>query len=304
MTDYPRDMLGYAGHPPQANWPSSARLAVQIVLNFEEGAENNILHGDSGSETFLSEIINAESFSQRHMSMESLYEYGSRAGFWRLHDLFNDMSIPITVFGVGMAMERNAPAVEAMLRANWDIASHAYRWISHQEMPLDEERQQISLAFETHQRVTGSPPLGWYTGRDSPDTRKLLLEQGGLLYDSDSYADDLPFWHTDGERPHLIIPYTLDTNDMRFATPQGFNSGQQFFTYLKDAFDELYEEGARAPKMLNIGLHCRIAGRPGRTRALRRFLEYMLEHQDVWICRRIDIAQHWHAHHSPSGDGD
>ena len=304
MTDYPRDMLGYAGHPPQANWPSSARLAVQIVLNFEEGAENNILHGDSGSETFLSEIINAESFSQRHMSMESLYEYGSRAGFWRLHDLFNDMSIPITVFGVGMAMERNAPAVEAMLRANWDIASHAYRWISHQEMPLDEERQQISLAFETHQRVTGSPPLGWYTGRDSPNTRKLLLEQGGLLYDSDSYADDLPFWHTDGERPHLIIPYTLDTNDMRFATPQGFNSGQQFFTYLKDAFDELYEEGARAPKMLNIGLHCRIAGRPGRTRALRQFLEYMLKHQDIWICRRIDIAQHWHAHHSPSEDGD
>ena len=304
MTDYPRDMLGYAGHPPQANWPSNARLAVQIVLNFEEGAENNILHGDSGSETFLSEIINAESFSQRHMSMESLYEYGSRAGFWRLHDLFNEMSIPITVFGVGMAMERNATAVEAMLRANWDIASHAYRWISYQEMPLDEERQQISLAFETHQRVTGSPPLGWYTGRDSPNTRKLLLEQGGLLYDSDSYADDLPFWHTGGERPHLIIPYTLDTNDMRFATPQGFNSGQQFFTYLKDAFDQLYEEGARAPKMLNIGLHCRIAGRPGRTRALRRFLEYMLEHQDVWICRRIDIAQHWHAYHSPSGDGN
>ena len=304
MTEYPRDMLGYAGQPPQANWPRSARLAVQIVLNFEEGAENNILHGDSGSETFLSEIINAESFSQRHMSMESLYEYGSRAGFLRLHDLFNDMSIPITVFGVGMAMERNAPAVEAMLRANWDIASHAYRWISHQEMPLDEERQQISLAFETHQRVTGSPPLGWYTGRDSPNTRKLLLEQGGLLYDSDSYADDLPFWHTDGERPHLIIPYTLDTNDMRFATPQGFNSGQQFFTYLKDAFDQLYEEGARAPKMLNIGLHCRIAGRPGRTRALRRFLEYMLKHQDIWVCRRIDIAQHWHAHHSPSGDGD
>ena len=304
MTDYPRDMWGYAGPPPQANWPSSARLAVQIVLNFEEGAENNILHGDSGSETFLSEIINAESFSQRHMSMESLYEYGSRAGFWRLHDLFNDMSIPITVFGVGMAMERNAPAVEAMLRANWDIASHAYRWISHQEMPLDEERRQISLAFETHQRITGSPPLGWYTGRDSPNTRKLLLEQGGLLYDSDSYADDLPFWHTGGERPHLIIPYTLDTNDMRFATPQGFNSGQQFFTYLKDAFDQLYQEGARAPKMLNIGLHCRIAGRPGRTRALRRFLEYMLEHQDVWICRRIDIARHWHAYHSPSGDGD
>ncbi len=297
MSDYPRDMVGYAEHPPKPNWPDNSRLAVQIVLNYEEGAENNILHGDSGSETFLSEIINAESFSQRHMSMESLYEYGSRAGFWRLHRLFNDLSVPITVFGVGMAMERNAPAVEAMLLANWDIASHAYRWISHQTMPIEEEREQIALAFETHKRVTGDLPLGWYTGRDSPNTRKLLLEQGGLLYDSDSYADDLPFWHGEASRPHLIIPYTLDTNDMRFATPQGFNSGQQFFDYLKDAFDQLYDEGAYAPKMLNIGLHCRIAGRPGRTRALRRFLEYVLEHRDVWLCRRVDIARHWHANH-------
>ena len=299
MTEYPRDMLGYAGNPPLPHWPNQARLAVQIVLNYEEGAENNILHGDAGSETFLSEIINAESFPQRHMSMESLYEYGSRAGFWRLHRLFNDLSVPITVFGVGMAMERNAAAVEAMLLANWDIASHAYRWISHQNMPIEEEREQIALAFETHKRVTGDPPLGWYTGRDSPNTRKLLLEQGGLLYDSDSYADDLPFWHGDASRSHLIIPYTLDTNDMRFATPQGFNSGQQFFDYLKDAFDQLYDEGAYAPKMLNIGLHCRIAGRPGRTRALRRFLEHVLEHRDVWLCRRVDIARHWYANHAP-----
>ena len=298
MSDYPRDMVGYAEHPPKPNWPNNSRLAVQIVLNYEDGAEYNILHGDSGSETFLSEIINAESFPQRHMSMESLYEYGSRAGFWRLHRLFNDLSVPITVFGVGMAMERNAPAVEAMLLANWDIASHAYRWISHQTMPIEEEREQIALAFETHKRVTGDLPLGWYTGRDSPNTRKLLLEQGGLLYDSDSYADDLPFWHGEASRPHLIIPYTLDTNDMRFATPQGFNSGQQFFDYLKDAFDQLYDEGAYAPKMLNIGLHCRIAGRPGRTRALRRFLEYVLEHRDVWLCRRVDIARHWHANHT------
>ena len=298
MSDYPRDMVGYAEHPPKPNWPNNSRLAVQIVLNYEEGAENNILHGDSGSETFLSEIINAESFPQRHMSMESLYEYGSRAGFWRLHRLFNDLSVPITVFGVGMAMERNAPAVEAMLLANWDIASHAYRWISHQTMHIEEEREQIALAFEAHKRVTGDLPLGWYTGRDSPNTRKLLLEQGGLLYDSDSYADDLPFWHGEASRPHLIIPYTLDTNDMRFATPQGFNSGQQFFDYLKDAFDQLYDEGAYAPKMLNIGLHCRIAGRPGRTRALRRFLEYVLEHRDVWLCRRVDIARHWHANHT------
>ena len=297
MTDYPRDMLGYAGNPPLPHWPNQARLAVQIVLNYEEGAENNILHGDTGSETFLSEIINAESFPQRHMSMESLYEYGSRAGFWRLHRLFNDLSVPITVFGVGMAMERNAAAVEAMLLANWDIASHAYRWISHQNMPIEEEREQIALAFETHKRVTGDPPLGWYTGRDSPNTRKLLLEQGGLLYDSDSYADDLPFWHSDASQSHLIIPYTLDTNDMRFATSQGFNSGDQFFTYLKDSFDELYEEGQESPKMLSVGLHCRLAGRPGRARSLRRFLEYVLQHKDVWICRRIDIAKHWHKHH-------
>lgn len=299
MSNYPRDMVGYANKPPQPNWPNNARLAVQFVLNYEEGAENNVLHGDPGSETFLSEIINAEAFSQRHMSMESLYEYGSRAGFWRLHRLFGELNIPVTVFGVGMAMERNATVVEAMLQADWDIASHAYRWISHQAMSLEQEREQIALAFETHERVTGDKPLGWYTGRDSPNTRALLLEQGGLLYDSDSYADDLPFWHPGAKDPHLIIPYTLDSNDMRFATAQGFNSGTQFYDYLKDAFDELYEEGATAPKMLNVGLHCRIAGRPGRTRALRRFLEYVAGHSDVWLCRRIDIAHHWHANHFP-----
>ena len=300
MHNYPRDLVGYADQPPQANWPNGARLALQIVLNYEEGAENNVLHGDQGSETFLSEIINAEAFSNRHMSMESLYEYGSRAGFWRLHKLLTEMSIPVTVFGVGMAMERNPAAVQAMLKADWEIASHAYRWISHQHMYVEQEQEQIALAFETHARVTGSLPLGWYTGRDSPNTRGLILQQGGLLYDSDSYADDLPYWHSGDWGHHLIVPYTLDTNDMRFAAAQGFNSGRQFYDYLKDAFDQLYAEGAETPRMLNVGLHCRIAGRPGRTPALRRFLEYAASHSDVWICRRVDIARHWHAHHLPT----
>ena len=300
MSDYPRDMVGYANQPIDPRWPDGARIAVQIVLNYEEGAENNVLHGDAGSETFLSEIVNAEPFANRHMSMESLYEYGSRAGFWRLHRLLTELAIPVTVFGVGMAMERNPTAVAAMLEADWEIASHAYRWITHQHMSIDEEREQIALAFATHTKVTGEPPLGWYTGRDSPNTRALILQQGGLLYDSDSYADDLPFWHTHESKPHLIIPYTLDTNDMRFATAQGFNSGTQFYDYLKDAFDQLYAEGADAPKMLNVGLHCRIAGRPGRTPALRRFLEYVSSHDDVWICRRVDIARHWYANHAPT----
>ena len=228
-SDYPRDMVGYANQPIDPQWPGGARIAVQIVLNYEEGAENNVLHGDAGSETFLSEIVNAESFANRHMSMESLYEYGSRAGFWRLHRLFTELSIPVTVFGVGMAIERNPAAVAAMLEADWEIASHAYRWITHQHMSIDEEREQIALAFATHTKITGEPPLGWYTGRDSPNTRALILQQGGLLYDSDSYADDLPFWHIHESEPHLIIPYTLDTNDMRFATAQGFNSGTQFY---------------------------------------------------------------------------
>jgi putative urate catabolism protein len=233
------------------------------------------------------------------MSMESLYEYGARAGFWRLHRLFREFDVPVTVYGVAMALERNPAAVAAMLDADWEIASHAYRWIDHQFMSEDDEREQIALAIDIHTRVTGSRPLGWYTGRDSPNTRRLVLEAGGFRYDSDYYGDDLPFWHRTGTNPHLIIPYTLDANDMRFATPQGFNTGDQFSTYLRDTFDELYHEGAGAPKMMSVGLHCRLVGRPGRTRALRRFLEHVTAHQDVWVCRRIDIADHWYRHHLP-----
>ncbi len=293
---YPRDMHGYGATPPNANWPDNNRIAVQFVINYEEGGENNILHGDAGSEKFLSEIVGAESFPARHMSMETLYEYGSRAGFWRLHRLFNEFQIPVTVNGVGMAMGRNPDAVNAMLDSNWEIASHGYRWIDYQFMEEDIEREHMQRAIEIHTRLTGSRPLGWYTGRDSPNTRKLVLEDGGFLYDSDSYADDLPYWVDGGEKPHLVIPYTLDNNDMRFATPQGFNSGEQFFQYLKDAFDTLYDEGGR---MMNIGLHCRIIGKPGRFQGLKRFIEYASHKSGVWFCRRDAIAEHWHAHHKP-----
>lgn len=298
-TAYPRDLIGYGAEPPQVRWPGNARIAVQFVINYEEGAENCVLHGDEHSETFLSEIIGARAFPMRHMSMESLYEYGSRAGFWRLWRLFREFGFPVTVYGVAMALERNPQAVEAMLKAEWEIASHGYRWIDHQFMHEEEEREQIARAIEIHQQVTGSRPLGWYTGRDSPNTRRLIQEQGGFLYDSDSYADDLPYW-TDGPRgPHLVIPYTLDSNDMRFATAQGFHTGEQFFTYLKDSFDTLYEEGASHPRMLNIGLHCRIIGRPGRLQGLKRFLQYISGKSGVWVCRREDIARHWHKHHHP-----
>ena len=297
-TSYPRDLLGYGNRPPHPQWPNQARIALQVVLNFEEGAENNVLHGDPASETFLSEIIGARAYEARHMSMETLYEYGTRAGFWRLHRLLTEYHVPVTVFGVAMALQRHPQAVEAMLKADWEIASHAYRWIDHQFMPEAEERAQIEQAIAIHTQVTGSRPLGWYTGRDSPNTRRLVLEAGGFVYDSDSYADDLPYWVDNHGEPHLVIPYTLDVNDMRFASPQGFNSGDQFYTYLKDTFDELYAEGADAPKMMNLGLHCRIVGRPGRTRALRRFLQYVSEHEGVWLARRIDIARHWQQHHS------
>ncbi len=296
-SSYPRDLIGYGANPPHPNWPHSAKLAVQFVINYEEGAENCVLHGDQNSETFLSEIIGAKAYPNRHMSMESLYEYGSRAGFWRLHRLFNQYQIPATVYGVGMALMRNPQAVEAMQQSEWEIASHAYRWIDHQFMPEDLEREQINLAIDAHTQATGERPLGWYTGRDSPNTRKLVVEAGGFAYDSDSYADDLPYWNTEYGRPHLVIPYTLDTNDMRFAAPQGFNCGDQFFTYLKDSFDALYQEGEYAPKMMNIGLHCRIIGRPGRIKSLERFIQYVLSHQDAWVCKRIDIAKHWHTHH-------
>lgn len=296
---YPRDMQGYGETPPTVSWPNDARLAVQFVINYEEGGEKSVLHGDDTSETFLSEIVAARPYTDRHLSMESLYEYGSRAGFWRLHRLFNEFSFPVTVFGVAMALERNPEAVQAMLRSDWEIASHGYRWIDYQSIPEDIEREHLEKAVEIHQRVTGSRPLGWYTGRDSPNTRRLVNEFGGFLYDSDSYADDLPYWCHDYDKPHLIIPYTLDVNDMRFASPQGFNAGDQFLNYLTDTFDTLFEEGAAHPRMMNVGLHCRIVGRPGRTAALRKFLEYISDNPDIWVCRRIDIARHWHSNHSP-----
>ena len=297
LTGYPRDMIGYGRNPPHADWPGGARIAVQFVINYEEGGENNVLHGDRGSEVFLSEIIGAQSFAARHMSMESLYEYGSRAGFWRLHRLFTARSIPVTVFGVAMALERNPDAVAAMLEADWEIASHGWRWILYQDMDEATERAHMREAVAIIKRLTGAAPLGWYTGRDSPNTRRLVVEHGGFLYDADSYADELPYWVEVAGQPHLVIPYTLDANDMRFATAQGFNSGEQFFSYLKDSFDLLYAEGATAPKMLSVGLHCRIVGRPGRAAALARFLDYVQGHKDVWLCRRVDIARHWHARH-------
>ena len=314
MEYYPRDMLGYGQHPPHPLWPNNSRIAVQFVINYEEGGENCILHGDPASETFLSEIIGAPPFVRaRHMSMESLYEYGSRAGFWRLHRLFTQMNIPVTIFGVGMALERNPEAVEAMLKADWEIASHGYRWIDYKDIPEEIEREHMARAIEVHTRVTGSRPLGWYTGRTSTNTQRLVQEEGGFLYDADSYADDLPYWvETPAGEPHLVIPYTLDTNDMRFASPQGFNSGEQFFNYLRDAFDVLYAEGETAstegnfgarsscPKMLSIGLHCRLIGRPGRIASLEKFLAHVNNHPDVWLCRRIDIARHWHKHHRPA----
>ena len=301
MIDYPRDMIGYGRQTPDPQWPGNARIAVQFVINYEEGGENCILHGDKASEAFLSEIVGAPALEGvRHMNMESIYEYGSRAGFWRLHRLFTGRGIPVTVFGVAMALERNPDAVAGMLEADWEIASHGYRWIDYQYISEAEEHEHLVHAIEIHTRVTGSRPLGWYTGRTSPDTRQLVLEDGGFLYDTDSYADDLPYW-VEGlnDKPHLVIPYTLDANDMRFATNQGFNSGDQFFTYLKDTFDTLYAEGETAPKMMSVGLHCRLAGRPGRAAALARFLDYVQSQDRVWICRRLDIARHWHEHHRP-----
>jgi len=302
MKNYPRDMLGYGQNPLNPEWPDKARIAVQFVINYEEGGENCILHGDPSSETFLSEIIGASPFvGTRHMSMESIYEYGSRAGFWRLHRLFTSRKIPVTIFGIAMALERNPEAVEAMLQADWEIASHGYRWIDYKNIPEEIEREHMEKAIGIHTRVTGSRPLGWYTGRTSSNTQRLVQEAGGFLYDADSYADDLPYWvKTPAGEPHLVIPYTLDTNDMRFVSPQGFNSGEQFFSYLRDAFDVLYSEGESSPKMLSIGLHCRLVGRPGRTASLEKFIDYVKSHADVWLCRRIDIARHWHNHHHPT----
>ncbi|WP_089936881.1 allantoinase PuuE [Candidatus Entotheonella palauensis] len=298
--DYPRDMIGYGRTTPQPHWPNGAQLAVQFVINYEEGGENCILHGDAASEAFLSEIMGAEPWpGMRHMNMESIYEYGSRAGFWRLHRLFTSRQIPVTVYGVAMALARNPEAVSGMREADWEIASHGYRWIDYRDVDEATEREHLQEAIAIHTRVTGSRPTGWYLGRCSSHTRKLVVQEGGFRYDSDSYADDLPYWNHDYGRPHLIIPYTLDANDMRFATAQGFNSGEQFFTYLRDTFDILYAEGETLPKMMSIGLHCRLVGRPGRAAGLERFLDYVQRHVNVWFCRRIDIAHHWHAHHQP-----
>ena len=294
---YPRNLVGYGSRPPHPRWPGDARIAVQFVLNYEEGAESSVLHGDASSETFLSEIVGATPYAgARHMSMESLYEYGSRAGVWRLLRLFAERNLPLTVFAVAMALERNREAAAAFVQAGHEIASHGWRWINYHGMPEAEEREHIARAVDTIREVTGEPPLGWYTGRTSENTRRLVAEHGGFLYDADSYADDLPYWEDVAGKPQLIVPYTLDTNDMRFATPQGFNTGEHFFAYLRDAFDTLYAEGEHAPKMLSVGLHCRLAGRPARIPALAHFLDHVQSHERVWICRRIDIARHWIEH--------
>lgn len=295
---YPRNMRGYGSNQPDVKWPNNSRLAIQIVVNYEEGAENCILHGDDASEAFLSDIIGARAYEGvRHKSMESLFEYGSRAGVWRLLRIFRERHIKVTTFAAAMAIERNPEVVDTMLDDGHEIAGHGWRWIDYQFMDEEIERQHIRRAVEIIERLTGNRPLGWYTGRDSPNTRRLIVEHGGFLYDADSYSDDLPYWEIVDNKPHLIVPYTLDCNDMRFATSQGFNSGEQFFNYLKDAFDVLYQEGKTTPKMMSIGLHCRLAGRPGRAAALQRFLDYVLKHDDVWICQRQEIARHWHENH-------
>lgn len=297
--DYPRDLCGYGQDIPDAGWPNGARLAVQFVINYEEGAENCVLHGDPSSEAFLSEIIGAKPIeNQRHMNMESMYEYGARAGFWRLHRLFREREMPVTVFAVAMALERNPDVVAAMQAADWEIASHGYRWVDYQDVDEATELEHLHRAIEIHTQVTGARPVGWYLGRCSPRTHRLIAEEGGFRYNADCYSDDLPYWSYTHGSPQLMLPYTLDANDMRFTTPQGFNSGQQFFEYLKDSFDVLYAEGSR---MMSIGLHCRIAGRPGRAAALARFLDYVAGHDGAWVTRRIDIAEHWREQHPAVG---
>jgi len=301
-TPYPRDLVGYGRNPPFADWPGSARVAVQFVLNYEEGGENCVLHGDAGSEQFLSEIVGAAAFPARHMSMESIYEYGSRVGVWRILREFERRGLPLTVFGVAMALERHPEVTAAFVEAGHEIACHGWRWIHYQHIDEATERAHLSRALEVIERLTGQRPLGWYTGRDSPNTRRLVVDAGGLLYDSDSYADDLPYWtrvrRTDGvEVPHLVVPYTLDANDMRFATPQGFNTADHFFSYLRDTFDTLYAEGEDRPAMMSVGMHCRLLGRPGRITALQRFLDHVERHDRVWVCRRVDLARHWMTRH-------
>jgi allantoinase len=299
---YPRDLVGYGRHPPHAQWPNDARIALQFVLNYEEGGENSVLHGDAGSEQFLSEMFNPPSFAARHLSMESLYEYGSRAGVWRILREFEQRRLPLTVFGVAMALQRHPEACAAFVELGHEIACHGWRWISYQDLSESVEREHMALAVKTITELTGAPPRGWYTGRDSPNTRRLVLDHGGFEYDSDYYGDDLPFWMkvqtSDGaSSPHLIVPYTLDCNDMRFALPQGYSHAGPFFEYLRDSFDALYAEGEDAPRMMSVGMHCRLLGRPGRITALQRFLDHVAKHDKVWVCRRIDIARHWKQTH-------
>lgn len=299
---YPRDLIGYGGKSVHPDWPGNARIAVQFVLNYEEGGENSVLHGDAGSEQFLSDIPGAASYPARHMSMESLYEYGSRAGVWRILREFERRGLPLTVFAVGMALERHPDLARAFVELGHEIACHGYRWIHYQDVPEEVEREHMARGIAAIEKLCGVRPLGWYTGRDSINTRRLVVEQGGFAYDADSYGDDLPFWTqvatASGTRvPHLVVPYTLDTNDMRFAVSPGFTNADDFFVYLRDAFDVLYVEGETQPKMLSIGMHCRLLGRPGRFRALQRFLDHIERHDRVWVTRRIDIAQHWRRHH-------
>jgi putative urate catabolism protein len=303
---YPRDLVGYGRNPPHPQWPGQARVALQFVLNYEEGGENAVLHGDGGSEQFLSEMFNPPSFTERHMSMEGIYEYGSRVGVWRILREFEKRGLPLTVFGVGMALQRHPELTAAFVELGHEIACHGWRWISYQNLDEATEREHMCLGLDAIEKLTGSRPLGWYTGRDSPQTRRLVADDGGLLYDSDYYGDDLPFWmkvkRTDGTVvPRLVLPYTLDTNDMRFALPQGFAQAEDFYIYLRDSFDALYAEGdpngENAPKMMSIGMHCRLLGRPGRLVALQRFLDHVAKHDKVWVCRRVDIAHHWQATH-------
>lgn len=306
LLPYPRDLQGHGANPPHARWPNGARIAVQFVLNYEEGGENSVLHGDAGSEQFLSEMFNPASYPARHLSMESIYEYGSRAGVWRLLREFERRGLPLTVFGVSMALQRHPELTEAFVELGHEIACHGWRWIHYQNMEEATEREHLRIGMQIIEELTGERPLGWYTGRDSPNTRRLVADHGGFEYDSDHYGDDLPFWltvrKTDGGRvPHLVVPYTLDANDMRFSLPQGFATGEDFFHYLRDSFDVLYAEGDPAgldrPKMMSVGMHCRLLGRPGRMRALQRFLDHVQAHDHVWVCRRIDIARHWKAAH-------
>ena len=286
-------MVGYGSKEIKVKWPNNARIAVQFVLNYEEGAENCILNGDKNSEIFLSEIIGAQPIKGRNMNMESIYEYGSRRGFWRIHKLFREKKIPLTIFGVGMALEKNRDVCDAIKNADYEVASHGWRWIDYQNISKSKEKKHMNKAIKSIKKIFGKRPLGWYTGRCSPNTLNLVIDNGGFLYCSDTYSDDLPYWIKRGNKKQLMVPYTLDNNDMRFATTQGFNSGDQFYNYLKDSFDALYSEGKKLPKMMSVGLHCRLIGRPGRIQSIKKFLDYILKFEKVWVCKRIDIAKHW-----------